>query len=214
MLGAPPQNTKHKGGRTTLVIGGNCTIREGVTMHTGTDTSRGETSVGDNGNFLAYSHVAHDCMVGSNVTMANGAMLAGHCEIGDNVNIGGLTAVHQFCADRRQCLPRRLSAVLGDVIPYGMVRGQPGDAARPERHRHDALRHARERHPRDAAGLPADLRPGAAGRPKIWTARRSRVRGRAAGRWRSSTSSETAASVTSSCRLSTASAMTTPMPTL
>jgi len=62
-LGGPPQNTKHKGGRTTLVIGQNCTIREGVTMHLGTDSSRGETSVGDNGNFLAYAHIAHDCVV-------------------------------------------------------------------------------------------------------------------------------------------------------
>ena len=75
-------------------------------MHRGTDTSRGETTVGDNGNFLAYAHVAHDCIVGNNVTMANGATLGGHCEIGDNVIIGGLTAVHQFVADR----PPRLSS--------------------------------------------------------------------------------------------------------
>ena len=53
VLGAPPQNAKHKGGRTTLTIGRNCTIREGVTMHVGTDTSRGTTVVGENGNFLA-----------------------------------------------------------------------------------------------------------------------------------------------------------------
>ena len=79
VLGGPPQNTKHKGGRTTLVIGNNCTIREGVTMHRGTDTSRGETTVGDNGNFLAYAHIAHDCVVGENVTMANMATLGGHC---------------------------------------------------------------------------------------------------------------------------------------
>ena len=95
-LGGAPQNTKHKGGRTTLSIGANCTIREGVTMHRGTDTSRGADDVGDNGNFLAYAHIAHDCIVGNNVTMANGATLGGHCEIGDFVSIGGLTAVHQF----------------------------------------------------------------------------------------------------------------------
>ena len=85
ILGGPPQNTKHKGGRTTLVIGRNCTIREGVTMHRGTDTSRGETTVGDNGNFLAYAHIAHDCIVGNNVTMANVATLGGHVEVGDFV---------------------------------------------------------------------------------------------------------------------------------
>ncbi|TIL84842.1 MAG: acyl-[acyl-carrier-protein]--UDP-N-acetylglucosamine O-acyltransferase, partial [Mesorhizobium sp.] len=72
-LGAPPQNNKHKGGRTTLVVGENCTIREGVTMHVGTDSSRGETTIGDNGNFLAYAHIAHDCIVGKNATFANQA---------------------------------------------------------------------------------------------------------------------------------------------
>jgi UDP-N-acetylglucosamine acyltransferase len=123
VLGAPPQNTKHKGGRTTLVIGSDCTIREGVTMHIGTDTSRGETSVGDNGNFLAFSHVAHDCIVGRNVTMANMAVLGGHCEIGDFVTMGGLSGAHQFCRIGHHAFIGGLSAVLGDVIPYGMVSG-------------------------------------------------------------------------------------------
>lgn len=122
-LGAPPQNAKHKGGRTTLIIGPNCTIREGVTMHTGTDTSRGETIVGDNGHFLAYAHIAHDCIVGSNVTFANGATLGGHCEIGDNVNIGGLTAVHQFVRVGDNAFIGGCSAVVGDVIPYAIAVG-------------------------------------------------------------------------------------------
>jgi UDP-N-acetylglucosamine acyltransferase len=122
-LGAPPQNTKHKGGRTTLVIGANCTIREGVTMHVGTDTSRGETTVGDNGNFLAYAHVAHDCIVGSNATFANGATLGGHCEVGDNVYIGGLTAVHQFVRIGDNAFLAGCSAIVGDVIPYAIAVG-------------------------------------------------------------------------------------------
>jgi UDP-N-acetylglucosamine acyltransferase len=122
-LGGLPQNAKHKGGRTTLAIGRNCTIREGVTMHTGTDASRGETVVGDNGNFLAYTHVAHDCIVGSNVTFANNATLAGHCEIGDNVIIGGLTAVHQFARIGDNAFLSGCSAVPGDVIPFGIARG-------------------------------------------------------------------------------------------
>jgi UDP-N-acetylglucosamine acyltransferase len=122
-LGAPPQNAKHKGGRTTLVIGANCTIREGVTMHTGTDISRGETRVGDNGNFLAYTHVAHDCIVGNNVTFANGATLAGHCEIGDNVIIGGLTAVHQFSRVGDNAFLGGCSAITGDVIPFAIAAG-------------------------------------------------------------------------------------------
>jgi UDP-N-acetylglucosamine acyltransferase len=122
-LGAPPQNTKHKGGRTTLVIGESCTIREGVTMHVGTDSSRGETSVGDNGNFLAYAHIAHDCVVGRNATFANGATLGGHCEIGDNVYIGGLTAVHQFVRVGDNAFIGGCSAVVGDVIPYAIAAG-------------------------------------------------------------------------------------------
>jgi UDP-N-acetylglucosamine acyltransferase len=122
-LGAPPQNTKHKGGRTTLVIGQNCTIREGVTMHVGTDSSRGETTVGDNGNFLAYAHIAHDCVVGRNATFANGATLGGHCEIGDNVYIGGLTAVHQFVRIGDNAFIGGCSAVVGDVIPFAIAVG-------------------------------------------------------------------------------------------
>jgi UDP-N-acetylglucosamine acyltransferase len=122
-LGAPPQNTKHKGGRTTLVIGENCTLREGVTMHVGTDSSRGETTVGDNGNFLAYAHIAHDCVVGKNATFANGATLGGHCEIGDNVYIGGLTAVHQFVRVGDNAFVGGCSAVVGDVIPYAIAAG-------------------------------------------------------------------------------------------
>lgn len=123
VLGGPPQNAKHKGGRTTLVVGRNCTIREGVTMHRGTDTSRGETIVGDNGNFLAYSHIAHDCIVGNNVTMANVATLGGHCDIGDFVGIGGLCAVHQFCRIGHHAFLGGVSGVVTDVIPYGIAVG-------------------------------------------------------------------------------------------
>ncbi|WP_040593505.1 acyl-ACP--UDP-N-acetylglucosamine O-acyltransferase [Mesorhizobium metallidurans] len=122
-LGGPPQNTKHKGGRTTLVIGENCTIREGVTMHLGTDSSRGETVIGDNGNFLAYAHIAHDCIVGKNATFANQATLGGHCEIGDNVYIGGLTAVHQFVRVGDNAFLGGCSAIVGDVIPYAIAVG-------------------------------------------------------------------------------------------
>ena len=125
ILGGPPQNTKHKGGPTTLVIGRNCTIREGVTMHRGTDTSRGETTVGDNGNFLAYSHIAHDCVVGDNVTMANNSTLGGHVEIGDWVTIGGLTGIHQFVKVGAHAMVGFASAVSQDVPPFMLVDGNP-----------------------------------------------------------------------------------------
>lgn len=122
-LGAAPQNNKHKGGRTTLIVGKNCTIREGVTMHVGTDTSRGETTVGDNGHFLAYSHIAHDCVIGDNVTMANVATLGGHVEVGNNVTLGGLSAVHQMTRIGHHAFVGGAAIVDGDIIPYGMVMG-------------------------------------------------------------------------------------------
>ena len=123
ILGGPPQNAKHRGGRTTLVVGANCVIREGVTIHRGTDTSRGETTIGENGNFLAYVHIAHDCIVGRNVTMANIATLGGHCEVGDFVNIGGLSAVHQMTRIGHHAFVGGASIVVADLIPYGMAVG-------------------------------------------------------------------------------------------
>lgn len=122
-LGGPPQDLKHKGGPARLVIGSGCQIREGVTMNTGTDYGRTETVVGDNCFFLAYSHVAHDCIIGNNVTMTNASLLGGHCEIGDHVIIGGMTAVHQFTRIGRRAFIGGMTAVTGDVIPYGMVAG-------------------------------------------------------------------------------------------
>lgn len=122
-LGADPQNLKHKGGPSTLTIGRNCTIHEGVTLHRGTDVSRGATTIGDDCYLMAYSHVAHDCSVGNKVTMANGATLGGHCEIGNGVTIGGLTAVHQFVRVGDRAFIGGCSAVVGDVIPYAMAAG-------------------------------------------------------------------------------------------
>lgn len=123
VLGGPPQNHSHKGGRTTLTIGDGCIIREFVTMHTGTDNARGATVVGNKGNFLAYSHIAHDCVVGNHVTMANCATLGGHCEIGDNVGIGGLSGVHQFVRVGHNAFLAAGSMFVGDVIPYAIAMG-------------------------------------------------------------------------------------------
>ncbi len=123
VLGGDPQNTNHKGGHTTLTVGRNCVIREGVTMNRGTDISIGNTKIGDNCMFLAYSHVAHDCQVGDYVTMANTAGLAGHCEVGDRAILGGGSAVHQFCRIGNNAFVGGLAAVAHDVIPYGTVIG-------------------------------------------------------------------------------------------
>ncbi|PSJ59853.1 acyl-ACP--UDP-N-acetylglucosamine O-acyltransferase [Pseudaminobacter soli (ex Li et al. 2025)] len=123
VLGGQPQNNAHKGGRTTLTVGKNCTIREFVTMNVGTDNARGATIVGDNCNILAYCHIAHDCVIGNNVTFTNGATLAGHCEIGDNVGIGGLSALHQFVRVGHNAFIAGGTMVNNDVIPYAIAVG-------------------------------------------------------------------------------------------
>jgi len=95
-IGAPPQDIKYKGEATTLVIGNGNIIREFVTMHLGSPSGRGTTSVGDNNMFMSYVHIAHDCSVGNKVIMANSATLAGHVTVENNVIFGGLCAIHQF----------------------------------------------------------------------------------------------------------------------
>jgi len=123
-LGTPPQSLAHKGEPTKLVIGENCTIRESVTMNTGTAGGGGVTRVGDRNYFMSYSHVGHDCVVGDDVILANSATLGGHCELGDHVFIGGLTAVHQFTRIGTQAMISGVSGVAADVIPFGFAIGQ------------------------------------------------------------------------------------------
>ncbi|MCC0027044.1 MAG: acyl-ACP--UDP-N-acetylglucosamine O-acyltransferase [Zhengella sp.] len=123
VLGCEPQNHAHKGGPTTLEIGKNASIREGVTMHTGTDTARGRTTIGDDCHFLAFSHVAHDCDIGNRVTLTQGAVLGGHCVVGDAAILGGLAAVHQFVRIGHHAFVGGMTGVERDLIPYGMVTG-------------------------------------------------------------------------------------------
>jgi len=122
-LGGPPQHSAHKGEPTGLTIGANNTIREHVTMHTGTVGGRGVTTVGSNSLFMAGSHVAHDCIVGDNVIMANAATLGGHVHMGDFVFMGGLAAAHQYSRIGRYSFIGGLAAVTKDVIPFGSVWG-------------------------------------------------------------------------------------------
>jgi UDP-N-acetylglucosamine acyltransferase len=123
-LGTPPQSVRYRGGPTRLMIGADCQIREAVTMNTGTEDGGGVTEVGDRGFFMANSHVGHDCHVGHDVTMANGAVLGGHCEIGDFVFLGGLSAVHQFTRIGTSAMLAGLSGARSDVIPFGFAVGQ------------------------------------------------------------------------------------------
>lgn len=126
VVGGDPQSVHHGGEETTLTVGENCIIREGVTMNTGTVDFGGKTIVGNNNLFLANSHVAHDCRVGDNVILSNNVMLAGHVTLEDRVILGGGSAVHQFTRVGRQAFVGGLSAVNYDVIPYGMLNGNPG----------------------------------------------------------------------------------------
>jgi UDP-N-acetylglucosamine acyltransferase len=122
-LGHRPQDRKYRGEDTQLVIGRNNQIREHVTMHPGTAGGGGITRVGDDGLFMAATHVAHDCRVGDGAIMANNATLGGHVEVQDHAYLGGLCAVHQFVRIGRQAMIGGLAGVEQDVIPYGMVLG-------------------------------------------------------------------------------------------
>ena len=95
-------------------------------MNVGTAKGVGVTRIGARGFFMNYSHVGHDCVVGNDVIFATSATLGGHCEIGDFVYIGGLSAVHQFTRIGRQAMIGGLCGIRGDVIPYGFVNGQHG----------------------------------------------------------------------------------------
>ncbi|HEV7246830.1 MAG TPA: acyl-ACP--UDP-N-acetylglucosamine O-acyltransferase [Shinella sp.] len=126
VIGGDPQSVHHDGAETTLSVGAQCVIREGVTMNTGTTEGGGRTVVGDFNLFLANSHVAHDCQLANHIILSNNVMLAGHVTIEDRVILGGGSAVHQFTRIGRQAFIGGLSAVSYDVIPYGMLNGNPG----------------------------------------------------------------------------------------
>jgi UDP-N-acetylglucosamine acyltransferase len=122
-IGHAPQDLKYAGEPSTLEIGADCTIREGVTMNPGTAGGTMKTIVGDRCLFLANAHVAHDCTVGNNVIFSNNVMLAGHCAIQDYVIIGGGAGVHQFVRIGQHAFIGGMSAIENDVIPYGMAIG-------------------------------------------------------------------------------------------
>lgn len=125
-LGHPAQHIHHKQEPARLTIGARNIIREHVTMHTGTEFENLETRIGDDGLFLAGSHVAHDCTVGNHVILANGVGIAGHVELGDFVYMGGYSAVHQFVRIGKHAVVGGVTAVVEDVIPYGSVTAERG----------------------------------------------------------------------------------------
>jgi UDP-N-acetylglucosamine acyltransferase len=122
-LGGPPQSLNYRGTLTRLTIGTDCDIRHNVTINAGTEDGGGITKVGDRGYFMANSHVAHDCEVGSDAVFANCATLGGHCILGDHVFMGGLAGVHQFSRVGSNAMIAGAAGVRGDVIPFGLAAG-------------------------------------------------------------------------------------------
>ena len=122
-IGQDPQDLKFKGEHTRLEIGARNRIREYVTMNPGTEGGGGVTRIGDDGLFMANCHVAHDCQIGNRVVLVNSVAVAGHCVLGDDVIVGGLSGIHQFVRIGRGAMIGALSMVTADVIPYGLVQG-------------------------------------------------------------------------------------------
>lgn len=136
-IGEIPQDRKYGGEPTRLVIGDDNVVREFVTIHAGTAQDRGVTTVGNGNWLLAYVHIAHDCVVGSNTTFSNNAQLAGHVHIGDWVTMGGFTGVHQFCRVGAHAMVAAGAIVLQDVPPYVTAAGYP---AKPHGTNNEGLR--------------------------------------------------------------------------
>jgi UDP-N-acetylglucosamine acyltransferase len=122
-VGHQPQDLKYKGEPSTLSIGADCILREGVTINPGTEGGGMVTVIGDRCAFLANSHVGHDCHVGSNVVFSNNVMLAGHCTVGDYAILGGGAAVIQFARVGAHSFLGGMSGLEQDLIPYGMALG-------------------------------------------------------------------------------------------
>ncbi len=122
-IGNDPQDLKFKGEKTKLEIGNNNKIREYVTINPGTDGGGGLTRVGSNCLFMVSAHIAHDCVVGDNVILANNVPLGGHAHVDDNAIIGGNSAVQQFTRVGKFAMIGGMCGVVRDVIPYGIVHG-------------------------------------------------------------------------------------------
>jgi UDP-N-acetylglucosamine acyltransferase len=127
-LGAANQDKKYKGEPCELVIGDRNSIREFTAFHVGTVQGGGITRLGNDNWMMAYTHLAHDCLVGDNTIFANNAQLAGHVEVGDFVILGGYTAVHQFVRIGAHGMTGLGSVLLADQPPFVMSEGQPARA--------------------------------------------------------------------------------------
>lgn len=125
-VGEVPQDLKFKGERTRLIVGARCRIREGATLNTGTEGGGGLTQVGDDCLLMTGAHVGHDAIVGNRVILANQVAIAGHCHIGDDVIVGGLSGIHQWVRVGRGAIIGAVTMVTNDVLPHGLVQGPRG----------------------------------------------------------------------------------------
>ena len=130
-IGAPPQDAKYRGEPTRLEIGARNTFRESVTVHRGTLRGGGVTRIGNDGLYMAYSHVAHDCLIGDHVIMANGAALAGHVTIEDHAIVGGLVAIHQHTRIGESAMLGGGAMVVMDIVPFCTAVGDRARLAGP-----------------------------------------------------------------------------------
>ena len=126
-IGDDPQDKKYAGERTRLVVGDRNTIREFTTINRGTTQDEGVTMIGDDNWIMAYSHIAHDCVVGSHTIFANNASIAGHVQVDDHAILGGFTAVHQFCRIGENALTSMFTYVTKDVPAFTVVSGRPAE---------------------------------------------------------------------------------------
>ena len=124
VVGAAPQDKKYAGEDTELIVGNDNVFRECVTLNRGT-TATGKTIIGDNNLMMAYVHIAHDCIIGSNIIMANLVNLGGHVEVHNNAIIGGINAIHQFVRIGSYAMVGAGSKVVRDVLPYSLTDGTP-----------------------------------------------------------------------------------------
>ena len=122
-VGEAPQDKKYRGEPTWLEVGDRNVIREYVTLNRGTDDGNGKTVIGDDNLFMAYSHVAHDCVVGNHTVFANAASLSGHVSVGDYTILGGFTSVHQFTTIGTQAFCGLGSVVTQDIPPFSTAAG-------------------------------------------------------------------------------------------
>lgn len=122
-IGHEPQDLKFHGEPSEVAIGDNNTIRESVTINPGTEGGGMLTRIGNGNLMMAYAHVAHDCMVGNDVIMANNATLAGHVVVDDGAIIGGMSAIHQFLRIGRYSMIGGMSGIVKDIPPYCLTAG-------------------------------------------------------------------------------------------